>query len=294
MQSDLIHYDRIPVKIVSQHGWFVLTAVTKIDSLLKFALYVKKLTVSRMDDKYWYLKRCELFEQLDGAQIARLETQSQVRIFDRKSLVYLPDDESDSVLLLVSGRVRIYHITTEGKEALLAFIDPGELFGELSIIGQAEREEFAETMEKSQIVKIPGQVIRDLMAENPDVTLGVTKLIGLRRQRFERRLKSLMFQPNRDRLVFLLLELAERYAVLHPDGIALRIRLSHQEMANIIGSTRETVTVVLGELQQEGLLEVKRRQVILKNLERLASSIGAKPPDISGGVSNRAVRTGDT
>jgi len=239
-----------------------------------------------MDDKYWYLKRCELFEQLEGVQIARLEAQSQVRVFDRKSLVYLPDDESDSVLLLVSGRVRIYHITTEGKEALLAFIDPGELFGELTIIGQGEREEFAETMEKSQIVKIPAAVIRELMAENPNVTLGITKLIGLRRQRFERRLKSLMFQPNRDRLIFLLLELAERYAVLHPDGIALRIRLSHQEMANIIGSTRETVTVVLGELQQEGLLEVKRRQVILKNLERLATSIGAKPPDIPGSATN--------
>lgn len=247
-----------------------------------------------MDDKYWYLKRCELFEQLQGTQIARLEAQSQVRVFERKSLVYLPDDESDSVLLLVSGRVRIYHITTEGKEALLAFIDPGELFGELTIIGQSEREEFAETMEKSQIVKIPAATIRELMAENPDVTLGVTKLIGLRRQRFERRLKSLMFQPNRDRLIFLLLELAERYAVLHPDGIALRIRLSHQEMANIIGSTRETVTVVLGELQQEGLLEVKRRQVILKNLERLATSIGAKPPDIPGSSTNQAFRTGKT
>ena len=247
-----------------------------------------------MDDKYWYLKRCELFEQLDGVQIARLEAQSQVRVFDRKSLVYLPDDESDSVLLLVSGRVRIYHITTEGKEALLAFIDPGELFGELTIIGQNEREEFAETMEKSQIVKIPAAAIRELMAENPNVTLGITKLIGLRRQRFERRLKSLMFQPNRDRLIFLLLELAERYAVLHPDGIALRIRLSHQEMANIIGSTRETVTVVLGELQQEGLLEVKRRQVILKNVERLATSIGTKPPDIPGSSTNQAFRTGDT
>jgi len=247
-----------------------------------------------MDDKYWYLKRCELFEQLQGTQIARLEAQSQVRVFERKSLVYLPDDESDSVLLLVSGRVRIYHITTEGKEALLAFIDPGELFGELTIIGQSEREEFAETMEKSQIVKIPAATIRELMAENPDVTLGITKLIGLRRQRFERRLKSLMFQPNRDRLIFLLLELAERYAVLHPDGIALRIRLSHQEMANIIGSTRETVTVVLGELRQEGLLEVKRRQVILKNLERLATSIGAKPPDIPGSSTNQAFRTGKT
>ncbi len=247
-----------------------------------------------MDEKYWYLKRCELFERLDGTQIARLEAQSQVRVFERKSLVYLPDDESDSVLLLVSGRVRIYHITTEGKEALLAFIDPGELFGELTIIGQSQREEFAETMEKSQIVKIPAAAIREVMDENPEVTMGVTKLIGLRRQRFERRLKSLMFQPNRDRLIFLLLELAERYGVPHPDGTALRIRLSHQEMANIIGSTRETVTVVLGELQQEGLLEVKRRQVILNDLDRLASSIGAAPPEIPGRSSNRAFRTGDT
>ncbi len=247
-----------------------------------------------MDEKYWYLKRCELFEQLDEAQIARLEAVSQVRVFDRNSLIYLPEDESDSVLLLVSGRVRIYHITTEGKQALLAFIDPGELFGELTVIGQSEREEFAETMEKSQIVKIPASAIHDLMAENPDVTLSITKLIGLRRQRFERRLKSLMFQPNRERLIFLLLELAERYAVLHPDGIALRIRLSHQEMANIIGSTRETVTVVLGELQQEGLLEVKRKQVVLKNLDQLASSIGAKPPDIPANPANRTFRTGNT
>ena len=247
-----------------------------------------------MDEKYWYLKRCELFERLDGTQIARLEAQSQVRVFERKSLVYLPDDESDSVLLLVSGRVRIYHITTEGKEALLAFIDPGELFGELTIIGQSQREEFAETMEKSQIVKIPAAAIREVMDENPEVTMGVTKLIGLRRQRFERRLKSLMFQPNRDRLIFLLLELAERYGVLHTDGIALRIRLSHQEMANIIGSTRETVTVVLGELQQEGLLEVKRRRVILKDLDRLATSIGATPPEIPGSPRNRAFRPGDT
>ena len=247
-----------------------------------------------MDDKYWYLKRCELFELLEGTQIAKLESQSQVRTFDRKNLVYLPDDESDSVLLLASGRVRIYHLTPEGKETLLAFIDPGELFGELSIIGQTEREEFAETMEKSQIVKIPGNTIRELMADNASVTMGVTKLIGLRRQRFERRLKSLMFQPNRDRLIFLLLELAERYAVPHPNGTALRIRLSHQEMANIIGSTRETVTVVLGELRHEQLIEVKRRQVIIKNIDRLASSIGAKPPNIPARPTNPAFRTGDT
>ncbi len=233
-----------------------------------------------MDDQFWYFKRCELFEQLNDEQIRKLELQSKIKTFDRKSLVYLPDDASDSVLLVVSGRVRIYHLTQEGKEALLAFIDPGELFGELTVIGQNEREEFAETMEKSQIVSIRADAIRELMAEQTEVTLGLTKLIGLRRQKFERRLKSLMFQPNRDRLIHLLLELAERYAVPHPEGIALRIRLSHQEMANLIGSTRETVTVVLGELQLEKLVAIRRRQVILKNIKALAEAINAKPPDL--------------
>jgi len=234
-----------------------------------------------MDNQYWYFKRCELFEQLDDDQIRALEAKSQIKTFDRKSLVYLPEDSGDSVMLVVSGRVRIYHITSEGKEALLAFIDPGELFGELTLVGQAEREEFAETMEKSQIVKIPGEEIRRLMEQHPQITLGLTRLIGLRRQKFERRLKSLMFQPNRERLIHLLLELAERYAVPHTEGIALRIKLSHQEMANLIGSTRETVTVVLGELQLEKLVAVRRRQVILKNVEALANAIGAKPPEIS-------------
>jgi len=233
-----------------------------------------------MDNQFWYFKRCELFEQLSDEQIRRLEEQSQVKTFDRKSLIYLPDDTSDSVLLVASGRVRIYHITSEGKEALLTFIDPGELFGELSIVGQQEREEFAEALEKSQIVKIPGEAIRELMAEQPSVMLGLTRMIGLRRQTFERRLKSLMFKPNRERLVHLLLELAERYGVPHAEGVALRIKLSHQEMANLIGSTRETVTIVLGELQFEKLIAVRRRQIILKNVRGLAESIHTRPPDL--------------
>ncbi|WP_013628517.1 MULTISPECIES: Crp/Fnr family transcriptional regulator [Rubinisphaera] len=234
-----------------------------------------------MDEKYWYLKGCPLFEQLDDEQIARLEADSQIKTFERKSLVYLPHDQSDSMLLLISGRVRIYHITGEGKEALLAFIDPGEVFGELGVVGQQEREEFAETMEVSQIIKIPRQSISQLMQTQPTLTLEFTQMIALRRQRFERRLKSLMFQPNRDRLIHLLLELAERYGSPHEEGVILKIKLSHQELANLIGSTRETVTVVLGELQLEKLVKVQRRQLILKKMEALAQQIDAPPPSIS-------------
>jgi len=231
-----------------------------------------------MEEKFWYLKRCPVFEQLAAEEMAHLEAHSQIKTFERKSLIYLPNDQGDAMLLLVSGRVRIYHITSEGKEALLTFIDPGELFGELSVIGQLQREEFAEAMEKSQLIRIPRSALEEVLRKQPGVLFELTRLIGLRSQKFERRLKSLMFQPNRERLIYLLLELAERYGVRHPLGTALQVKLSHQEMANLIGSTRETVTMVLGELQLEQLVSVQRRQVILRNVSALAAAINQAPP----------------
>ncbi|MEX0704595.1 MAG: Crp/Fnr family transcriptional regulator [Planctomycetales bacterium] len=233
-----------------------------------------------MDEKFWYLKRCDLFERLTSEQTAALERRSRSRTFDRGDLIYLPSDRNESVLLLTSGRVKIYHLTAEGKQAVLALVEPGEIFGELAVFGEGRREEFAETMEKSTLVLIPGEAVRELMEQHPLVSMQVTRLMGLRRQQVERRLKSLLFRSNRERLAFLLLELAEKYGQPSSQSILIGIRLSHQELANIIGSTRETVTVLLGELQAEGLIAVSRRQIILREPVRLAAIVGVDLPRI--------------
>ncbi len=233
-----------------------------------------------MDDKYWYLKNCDLFERLAAEDVAHVEAHSKARTFQRGNLIYLPNDRSQSVLLLTSGRVKIYHITAEGKQALLALIDPGELFGELALFDNGEREEFAETMEASTVVMIPNDVIRPLMHRYPEVSMSITKLMGMRRKRVERRLKSLLFRSNRERLIHLLIELVEKYGRTNEDGVLIGIKLSHQELASIIGSTRETVTVILGELQDEGSLIIRRRQIILKQPDLLAASIDLAPPEL--------------
>ncbi len=231
-----------------------------------------------MQDKIWYLKNCDLFERLSDNEIVRIESRSWAKSFDRNSMIYLPSDTGDSVLLLTSGRVKIYHITSEGKQAVLTIIEPGELFGELAVLEEGQRDEFAETMEKSTLVKIPGDLVRDLMDAHPAVSLGITKLMGLRRKRVERRLKSLLFRSNRERLVHLLIELAEKYGQPTAEGLNVGIKLSHQDLASMIGSTRETVTVVLGELQTENQILIKRRQIVLLQPERLAASIDEPPP----------------
>lgn len=244
-----------------------------------------------MDQKYWYLKNCDLFSRLSSAQIARLEAGSVSKTFGRGDVVYLPSDRSDSVALLARGRVRLFHLTNEGKQAILAIMDPGELFGELALVeADSPRDEFAEAMEKSTVILIPREQVQALMAEYPDVALGVTRLMGFRRQRIERRLKSLLFRSNRERLVHLLLELCGKYGQQTEEGVQISIKLSHQELASIIGSTRETVTVLLGELQGEGSLVIKRRQLMIRKLTKLADSIGVPVPTLRKVQSHPTIR----
>lgn len=233
-----------------------------------------------MSEKLWYLKRCDLFLQLSEDAIRQVEMRSRARKFPRNSPIYLPADDDDVVYLLASGRAKICHLTNEGKQSILAFIEPGEIFGELSVLQESPRDEYAEAVEACTLVQIPGDVIRDLMEQNVGVSLGITKLIGLRRQRIERRLKNLLFLSNRQRLTHLLLELMEQYGATAQDGVQLTIKLSHQELSSIIGSTRESVTVVLGELQLDGLIKVGRRRITIRDPAALAKSVQRETPKL--------------
>lgn len=203
-----------------------------------------------------------------------------MREFPRNSPIFLPHDAADGIFLLGQGRVRICSNTADGKQAILAFIDPGEIFGELALIQGGEREERAEAAVDSTIILLPGDELRQLLEESAALSLGVTKLIGLRRKRIERRLRNLLFRSNRDRLGHLLLELTELYGRSVEEGVLLDIKLSHQELASIIGVTRETVTTLLGEMQLEGLLLISRQKVVIRNLRRLSTSLDASIPEL--------------
>ena len=135
-------------------------------------------------------------------------------------------------------------------------------------------------MQASTVILIPADQMQRLMQSHPDVSLGLTKLIGLRRRRIERRLKHLLFRSNRERLVHLLLELIEQYGTADPRGVAVGIKLSHQDLASSIGSTRESVTVVLGDMQLARLIKVDRRRIVVLDLEGLAACVEAPVPKL--------------
>jgi CRP/FNR family cyclic AMP-dependent transcriptional regulator len=224
--------------------------------------------------QHWYLKNCRLLERLPANELQNLESDCKSRRLATGEVIYLPLDRADAVLALISGQVKLCHVTPDGKESILAFIEPGEIFGELCLLDTTDREELAISTQVSTIVLIPRNVMQELMGRHAELALGLTRLLGLRRLRIERRLKSLLFRSNRDRLLQLLLELVTDYAKNTPTGLEIRIKLSHQDVASLIGSTRETVTTALGELQTEGIVKLGRQRITICSKERLIQAIG--------------------
>jgi len=232
-----------------------------------------------MERKHWYLKQCGLFEQLTPEQTARLERRGLVRSFVRRSLIYAPTEPGQSVLVLLAGRVKIKDLTPDGKETILAFIEEGEIFGELALVDDDVRHDYAEAVTDVRLLAIPRGDILAIMAERPDVALSITKLVGLRRRRIENRLRNVLFLPSRDRMIRLLLELMDSHGDRAGNRCTIRLPLSHQELASLIGVTRETVTVVLGQLQAEGLLHTERRRLTIADCNRLwQEGNGRSPP----------------
>lgn len=224
-----------------------------------------------MSEAIWFLKRCPLFEHLTPDECRRLESRARARSFPRRSVLYFPDEPGESVLLLTRGRVKIMAVTPDGREMIFAFIEPGELFGELAVLDVAPRSEHAEAVEDSYILAIPREEVLWLMAQRPDIAMSITKLIGLRLRRIETRLKHLLFRSIRERTLLMLMELLESHGRASGKRWEIDLRLSHQEFANLIGATRETVTLTLGQLQREGVLVVNRRRITILDRDRLGA-----------------------
>ncbi|MGD9721436.1 MAG: Crp/Fnr family transcriptional regulator [Pirellulales bacterium] len=222
-----------------------------------------------MAEKVWYLKQVDWLSQLTADEAARLEARAMMRRFRKGEMVYFAQEAGETVLLLATGRIKLKNVTPDGKEAILAFIEEGELFGELALLDRTPRGEFAEAVLESQVIAIPAAELQTVMQKRPDVALGITRLVGLRRRRIQNRLQNILFRSNRERVTHLLLELLETHGVRDGSQWQIGIRLSHQDLASLIGATRESVTLILGQLQLEKLIRVRRRQLTVLDRDRL-------------------------
>lgn len=150
---------------------------------------------------------------------------------------------------------------------------PGEIFGEVALLGEAYRENSAEVLEDATVWVIPCKSVLDWLGPRPQAWRQIALLFGKRLRFLEGAVERLLFGGVEERAVRLLLELARQYGEPAPDGINLRIELSQKEFADLIASTRETTSSVLNQLAKRGLIKIRRRRLAICSMEALSQAV---------------------
>lgn len=234
----------------------------------------KKAQDSNTDEKrvLWLLRKVPLFDGMSPERLQQLAGDVELREIPRRQVIYLPGDPGESIFIINGGRVKCSKVTRDGKELTLAYRGAGELFGELAVLDANPREEMAEAMKNAMITEIPREVFEALLLEDPALCFRFTRTVGRRRRQLETKIEHLVFRDVQAKLAALLLELGEEYGQEVEDGLQIGVKITHQEMANLIGSTRETISLTLAQFKKRGLLDMRGRSVVLLDSEGMRAA----------------------
>ena len=217
------------------------------------------------------LRRCPVLGDAPVEILSRIASTALPSTFRARQVVYLPGDRSQGIHFIANGRVKISKVTHDGKELTLAYRTSGDFFGEACLLEGGPREEMAEAMESTTTVEIERLAFDRILATQVGVSYLFVRSLISRWRGLEAKVEQLVFKDVGSKLAELLMRLASEHGVEHRRGLALSIKITHQEMANLIGSTRETVSLTLSQFKRKGLLLTEGRKIILTDRESLKS-----------------------
>lgn len=217
----------------------------------------------------WYLENVNLYNLLCPTK-EDPEARKRARThFKKGDFIYFPNDASDKIYFIDEGRVKIGSYSDDGKEIIKAILQRGEVFGELAIVGEERRANFAQAMDDVLLCERSVEESQALMMMEKDFSLHITKLIGEKLIRTERRLESLIFKDARTRIIEFLYDLAKDRGERVGYETVVRNFFTHKEIANLTGTSRQTVTTVLNELRDENKIYFDRKRLLVRDLDNL-------------------------
>jgi CRP/FNR family transcriptional regulator len=222
-------------------------------------------------DRLAAVRGLEFGADLAHAVSTKLAEQSRVVEFRRRRFIYRAAEQADALFAIIKGRIKLCRIEPHtDREAVIDILPEGSLFGESALYSKAGcRENSAIAYENCTLLRIPVEDFKLAMVEDNGLHDYTFRLIGQRLEHAEQRLADFALNAIPARVDRLLADFSDRYGVRESDGVLIDIPLPHREIASIVGSTRESVTVRLNAMRREGTIEFVNRKILIKRPEWL-------------------------
>ncbi len=224
-------------------------------------------------DKRAILKGHFLLHHLPAETLENLSRYARLQDFAKGDVIVQKGATGGGMMAMVEGRVKISTVSPDGKEVILDFINPGEVFGEIALLDNRERTADAVAMEACQVLVLERRDFLPFLERHPQTCIKLLSVLCGRLRHTNQLIEDSLFLNVESRFAKRLVGFARQYGEPRPDGILIRLKLSQQEIAALIGVTRESVNRQLSALQERGWVKVSRGAILVTDIEALESVV---------------------
>jgi len=226
---------------------------------------VGTLQSDRLDDKVRYLRDIDIFRDLDPDEIELLGKRAPMQRVPAGTVFFSPEQRAEVLFILKEGRVRIYRLSTDGKMLTTAILNEGTIFGEMALLGQQLHQHYAEALTPCLLCLMSREDVKRLLLSDPRIATRIVEILGQRLISAEQRLSDFAFKSLPQRIATLLLQMAQpaKPRLFRPGSSQREVALTHEALAEMLGTYRETTTKILNDLRTQGLIELRRGRIVL-------------------------------
>jgi CRP/FNR family cyclic AMP-dependent transcriptional regulator len=225
-------------------------------------------------DKTWCLAEVDIFCDLSEAEMDAIAAAAPMKTYPAGALLYSPHHPTETLFILKRGRVRIFRISSDGRALTTAIITPGTIFGEMVLLGQSMNDNYAEALDEAVVCVMSRVHVQQYLLSDPRISARITEILGQRLREMERRLSDAVFKSVPQRIAGTLTALAgqqRRYGITGRAGV---VALTHEQIAALVGTSRETTTKILGEFAEQGLIRLGRGRITLLDADGVRDQAG--------------------
>jgi CRP/FNR family cyclic AMP-dependent transcriptional regulator len=217
-----------------------------------------------LPNKVSYLRDVDILRDLDPAEVAEMGKRAPMQRVAAGTVFYSPEQAAEVLFMLKEGQVRLYQLSADGKALTTAVLEAGTFFGEMALLGQQLHQSYAEALSPCLICLMSREDVKTLLLGDPRIAARIAETLGQRLISAERRLSDFAFKNLPQRLAGLLLQLARppKGRLFRPGGPP-EVRFTHEALAEMAGTYRETATKILNEFRTQGLIDLKRGRVVI-------------------------------
>lgn len=231
-----------------------------------------------LESKILFLKRVPIFSGVDDESLNKVGSATSEKNYSKKNIVFHEGDYGDALYIIKNGRIKISKVAIDGREKTLTILKAGDFFGEMAIFDNMPRSATSEAMDNDvKLLSISKSDFEKVIFENPSIAIAIMKDLTRRIRQINEQVQDLAFKDVHGRVASTIYNLlkTEREASKDENKEKIRsLRMTHQDLANMVGSSRETVTRALNRLQDEGIISISHQQISINDMDKLIEEQG--------------------